>query len=57
VVARIGELWLERVTPAAARHSARLLLELPGHAHMLMLEDGWEAFGHELEAWLARAVA
>lgn len=31
--------------------------EVPGHAHMLMLEDGWEAFGRELAAWLARAVA
>ena len=47
----------DRITPAvvqrkiAARYSSRYL-EAPGHAHMLMLEDGWELVFKEILNWL-----
>jgi len=50
----------DAITPAgvqrriARKYGARYL-EFPGHAHMLMLEEGWEApFGQILD-WLERA--
>lgn len=39
----------------AARYHAQYL-ELAGHAHMLMLEDGWERSIREILAWAERAI-
>jgi pimeloyl-ACP methyl ester carboxylesterase len=39
----------------AARYHAEYL-ELPGHAHMLMLEDGWERSIRQILAWAERAI-
>ncbi len=50
---------LDTITPApvqrqiAAKYGAEYR-ELPGHAHMLMLEEGWEAFAGDLCAWLEK---
>lgn len=50
---------LDAITPApvqrkiAAKYGAEYR-ELPGHAHMLMIEDGWEAVARELIAWLEK---
>jgi pimeloyl-ACP methyl ester carboxylesterase len=51
----------DRITPAsverkiAARYGSEYL-EAPGHAHMVMLEEGWEMPFREVLAWLARVV-
>ena len=51
----------DRITPAsverqiAARYGSEYL-EAPGHAHMLMLEEGWEVPFREVLAWLDRVV-
>ncbi|HEX9126033.1 MAG TPA: alpha/beta fold hydrolase [Methylomirabilota bacterium] len=51
----------DRITPApverkiAARYGSEYL-EAPGHAHMLMLEEGWELPFGEVLSWLARVV-
>jgi pimeloyl-ACP methyl ester carboxylesterase len=51
----------DRLTPAsverqiAARYGSEYL-EAPGHAHMLMLEEGWQVPFREVLAWLDRVV-
>jgi pimeloyl-ACP methyl ester carboxylesterase len=51
----------DRITPAsverkiAARYGSEYL-EAPGHAHMVMLEEGWEMPFREVLAWLDRVV-
>jgi len=51
----------DRITPAsverqiAARYGSEYH-EAPGHAHMLMLEEGWEVPFREVLAWLDRVV-
>jgi pimeloyl-ACP methyl ester carboxylesterase len=51
----------DRITPAsverkiAARYGSEYL-EAPGHAHMVMLEEGWEIPFREVLAWLDRVV-
>jgi pimeloyl-ACP methyl ester carboxylesterase len=51
----------DRITPVsverkiAARYGSEYL-EAAGHAHMLMLEEGWEKPFDEVLTWLARAV-
>jgi len=52
---------LDRITPLgvqrriAARYGGQFL-ELPAHAHMPMLEAGWEAAADQLLGWLAQRV-
>lgn len=51
----------DRITPAAlqrriARRYRAEYQEAAGHAHMLMLEDGWERPFKDVLAWLERAV-
>jgi pimeloyl-ACP methyl ester carboxylesterase len=51
----------DRMTPAAvqrkiAAHYGSQYLEAAGHAHLLMLETGWERAFAEVLAWLARVV-
>jgi pimeloyl-ACP methyl ester carboxylesterase len=49
----------DRITPAsvqrkiAARYGSEYI-EAAGHAHMLMLEEGWERPFGEVVSWLAR---
>jgi hypothetical protein len=51
----------DRITPAAlqrqiaARYRAEYQ-EAAGHAHMLMLEEGWEQPFKDMLAWMERAV-
>jgi pimeloyl-ACP methyl ester carboxylesterase len=51
----------DRITPAsverriAARYGSEYL-EAVGHAHMLMLEEGWELLFGQVLSWLARVV-
>lgn len=45
-----------RVARALAAKYRADLRELPGHAHMLPLEPGWERGAAQIEEWLARAV-
>jgi pimeloyl-ACP methyl ester carboxylesterase len=51
----------DRITPAsverqiAARYGSEYH-EAPGHAHMLMVEEGWEVPFREVLAWLDRVV-
>jgi non-heme chloroperoxidase len=52
---------LDRITPAAlqrriARRYAAEYQEAAGHAHMLMLEDGWERPFENMLAWMERSV-
>jgi pimeloyl-ACP methyl ester carboxylesterase len=51
----------DRITPAAlqrriARRYRAEYQEAAGHAHMLMLEDGWERPFKDVLAWMERAV-
>ena len=51
----------DRITPASverriAAHYGSEYLEAAGHAHMLMLEEGWELLFGQVLSWLARVV-
>ena len=51
----------DRITPASverriAAHYGSEYLEAVGHAHMLMLEEGWELLFGQVLSWLARVV-
>ena len=51
----------DRITPPSverriAAHYGSEYLEAVGHAHMLMLEEGWELLFGQVLSWLARVV-
>jgi len=51
----------DRITPAPlqrriARRYRAEYQEAPGHAHMLMLEDGWEGPFKDMMAWVGRTI-